>query len=119
VSQVRRALQRALTDEAQNGITQSEIARRIDVHRSVINREMRGAKDITHGRVGELAWAMGYEPVFKLERVQQGAGANAAPVPPQADPTNAATAVNLSANDGRSKTINDGVVVKLEFAYAD
>jgi len=67
VTQVRRAFQRAYGEENQkNGLTQSAIARAIGVHRSVINRELVGRKDITVGRIGELAWAMGRIPLFDL-----------------------------------------------------
>ena len=77
VQAVRRALQKALAVEAElSGLSQSEVARRIDVHRSVVNRELKGTKDITQGRVGELAWAMGYEPVFTLRKVELEAGSN-------------------------------------------
>ncbi|MBU1375906.1 MAG: helix-turn-helix domain-containing protein [Alphaproteobacteria bacterium] len=76
INNVRRSLQKAFAREAAEGLTQSEIARRLDVHRSVINKELRGAKDITHGRVGELAYAMGYEPHFELRKVQAQPGVN-------------------------------------------
>ena len=77
VSQVRRVLQQALMDEkSSRGLTQSEVARQIGVHRSVISRELKGYMDITHGRVGELAWAMGYKPRLVLEKVDESAEAN-------------------------------------------
>lgn len=67
VTAVRRALLKALSEELQErGLTQSEIARVIGVHRSVINRELRGQKDITLSRVAELAYAMGRAPTFTL-----------------------------------------------------
>lgn len=66
IAAVRRNLQRAFSDQEKAGLSQSEIARRIGVHRSVINRELRGAKDITLGRVAELAWAMGRRISFDL-----------------------------------------------------
>lgn len=60
VLKVRRQLQKAFADEsARRGLTQAAIADAIGVHRSVINRELRGNKDITLGRVAELAWALG------------------------------------------------------------
>lgn len=62
VTDVRRLLQMTLAKEAKNGITQSTVARDIGVHRSVINRELRGAADIGMGRVAELGWAMGKTP---------------------------------------------------------
>jgi ribosome-binding protein aMBF1 (putative translation factor) len=77
ISEVRRKLQKALTDEhAKSGLTQSDIARTIDVHRSVINRELRGYKDITLGRLAELAFAMGLKPKFELVDEAEEFGAN-------------------------------------------
>ena len=79
---VRRALQKALAEEqAKRGLTQTALARAIGVHRSVINRELRGKKDITLGRVAELAWALGRKPAFSLPEVVQLAGANTPPQP--------------------------------------
>lgn len=71
VNNVRRKLLLALSEEsAKRGLTQTDIAREIGVHRSVINRELRGQKDITLGRVAELASAMGRKVDLELpERV--------------------------------------------------
>ncbi|MBI2720371.1 MAG: helix-turn-helix domain-containing protein [Rhizobiales bacterium] len=67
VAAVRRELQKVLTEEnTKSGLTQSDVARTIGVHRSVINREIRGFKDITLGRLAELAFAMGRTPQFAL-----------------------------------------------------
>ena len=77
VNKVRRAIQQALVEEQNaSGLTQSEIARRIGVHRSVINREIRGQKDLTLGRVAELAFALGRDPSFELINPQSTVGAN-------------------------------------------
>lgn len=84
VTNVRRAIQKALAEEnAKSGVTQSDLARAIGVHRSVINREIRGQKDLTLGRVAELAWAMGRKPFFELEKPIATVGSNtpALPVP--------------------------------------
>jgi transcriptional regulator with XRE-family HTH domain len=70
VSKVRRAIQKALAEEEQaQGTTQSDIARSIGVNRSVISREIRGHKDLTLGRVGEIAWALRRMPSFELLKV--------------------------------------------------
>jgi plasmid maintenance system antidote protein VapI len=77
VAAVRRELQKAYAEEsAAEGITQSEIARRLGVHRSVINRELKGMKDMTLGRVGELGWAIGRVAKFTLTKPVESAGAN-------------------------------------------
>jgi hypothetical protein len=74
---VRRAIQKAFAEEqATRGLTQTAIARAIGVHRSVINRELRGKKDITLGRVAELAWALGRKPTFDLPKSIVPVGAN-------------------------------------------
>jgi hypothetical protein len=87
---VRRALLKALTD---SGLTQTAIANALGIHRSVVNRELRGSQNLTLSRVGELAWAMGLEPKLTFERPPVADGQNtgnitisrkAAPVPPKA-----------------------------------
>jgi transcriptional regulator with XRE-family HTH domain len=80
IEEVRRALQRALAEERQEtGITQSDIANTIGVHRSVISRELRGDADMTLGRVAEIAASMGREA--RIEIVKDAA------VPGQNEPT--------------------------------
>ena len=76
VTGVRRKILKALEQE---GLKQTDIARAIGVHRSVINRELRGKKDITLGRTAELAWAMGREPFFDLPTMKAQAGSNLPP----------------------------------------
>lgn len=76
VSPSRRAAARLITDvrrqlnavlASRDDLSQSEVGRRIGVHRSVINRELRGASDLTLGRLGELAWALGKKAVVSFE----------------------------------------------------
>jgi len=80
VSAVRRALQKALAEEqAANGVTQAEVARRIGVHRSVINRELHGYRDITLGRVAEIATALGRVAEISLLAPTAAPGENVRP----------------------------------------
>jgi DNA-binding transcriptional regulator YdaS (Cro superfamily) len=80
VGRVRRSIQKALAEEnAKTGLTQSDMARAIGVHRSVINREIRGMKDLTLGRVAELAYAMGRRPRFELDPAIVRDGSNVVP----------------------------------------
>jgi plasmid maintenance system antidote protein VapI len=77
VTGVRRKILGALEQEnSQRGLKQTDIARAIGVHRSVINRELRGKKDLTLGRVAELAWAMGRTPSFELPETVVQSGSN-------------------------------------------
>jgi transcriptional regulator with XRE-family HTH domain len=74
---VRRRLQKAFLEEnKRRGLTQAMIARELGVHRSVINRELRGEKDLTVGRLAELAHAMGRKPSFALLEKARTSGTN-------------------------------------------
>jgi transcriptional regulator with XRE-family HTH domain len=57
-------------------MTQAQIARSIGVNRSVINRELRGERDMTLGRVAEIAFALGRRAKLVLEPIEQGVGIN-------------------------------------------
>jgi len=103
VGQVRRALQKAFVEEQKaRGLTQAEIGRLLKVHRSVINRELKGFKDITLGRVGELVWAMGRKPSFSADEPIQSRGTNNSGIqnpPPQINAP-APPAAALGSGDG-------------------
>jgi transcriptional regulator with XRE-family HTH domain len=87
VGQVRRALQKALMEEKKkSGMTQADIARALSVNRSVINKELKGFKDMTLGRVAELAWALGRRPLFELPLRNVASNTNQALPQPQATP---------------------------------
>src|SRR6266853_2331417 len=73
IGKVRRAIQQALMED---GITQSELARKLGVHRSVISREIRGEKDLTLSRVGELAYEMGRRADFAMPKRAVAHGTN-------------------------------------------
>ena len=66
IGRVRRALQEALVGAPE--IKRTDIADSLGVHRSVITRQLNGKADMSLGRVAEIAWALGYEPEFKLNR---------------------------------------------------
>ena len=77
IGEVRDKLLKGLTDRnRKSGLTQSDIAKTIGVHRSVINRELRGRKDITLGRVAELATSMGFDLLFELVEPEFERGVN-------------------------------------------
>lgn len=93
VDRVRRALQKAYAEEPE--ISQTNIANALGVHRSVINRQLRGYKDITLSRVAELAWALGREPCFDLIVPAIADGANHMPTIPGAQGVIAPTRIDL------------------------
>jgi transcriptional regulator with XRE-family HTH domain len=70
ITGARRKILLALEQEnAKRGLRQTDLARTIGVHRSVINRELRGQKDITLGRIAELASAMGRTAILELPEI--------------------------------------------------
>jgi hypothetical protein len=88
---VRRKILQALEEENEKrGMKQTDLARAMRVHRSVINRELRGKKDLKLGRVAEYAEALGRVAQFDLPERTVSGGTNlydtnrcAAPVPPK------------------------------------
>lgn len=70
VGRVRGELQRALVEEKKlRKLSQQDIAHNIGVNRSVINRQLMGTENLTIRRVAELAWAMGWDIEFKMNRM--------------------------------------------------
>lgn len=77
IGNVRRGLQKAYAHEKKNrGLTQADIARTLGVHRSVINRELTGLKDMTLGRVAELAQILGRKAVIDFPELVPAPGQN-------------------------------------------
>lgn len=85
ISKVRRAVQKMYVEEQKaRGLKQTDIAAALGVHRSVVNRILRGRENLTAGRIGELAWAMGRVAEIQFPKPAVVAGANVVPavVPP-------------------------------------
>jgi DNA-binding phage protein len=68
----------ALDQKAETGVSQQQIAEKLGVNRSVINRLLRGTGNLTLRTLGEVAWALGLEVVVTLRKRQSG-GVNANP----------------------------------------
>jgi transcriptional regulator with XRE-family HTH domain len=80
IGQVRRELLRAITEEKRAGLTQQELADRLESQRSNINRQLSGETEITLRSLAELAWALDREIAFELRRPDNVDGQNIAPV---------------------------------------
>ena len=77
---MRRELLKAITEEKGVGLTQQELASRLDGQRSSINRQLSGEADITLRSLADLAWALDREITFELRRPENAEGQNVAPV---------------------------------------
>jgi len=80
IGRVRRELLRAVTEEKQAGLTQQELARRLESRRSNINRQLSGEAEITLRSLADFAWALDREITFELRRSDEAAARNIAPV---------------------------------------
>ena len=79
MGRIRRELLRAVTEEKQAGLTQQELARRLESGRSNINRQLSGEAEITLRSLADLAWALDREITFELRRPDEAAGQNILP----------------------------------------
>lgn len=80
VGKARRLIAKAFADRPD--VTQSDVARVLGVHRSVISRQLRGTEDISLGRVAEFAWALGYEADLNFRKVSPDLTSNVPITPP-------------------------------------
>jgi len=82
MARVQREVQRAVAAEKQSRkLTQQQIADSLETSKSVINREILGG-NLTLRRLGELAWALGYEIVFEFRKRPMAHGQNQHTVDP-------------------------------------
>jgi transcriptional regulator with XRE-family HTH domain len=79
LGRVRRELLKAIVEEKRDGLTQQELARRLDARRSDINRQLSGEAEITLRSIADLAWALDREVTVELRRPDTMAGQNIAP----------------------------------------
>jgi Helix-turn-helix len=113
---VRRAIQKAYVEEQKAaGLTQTGIARALGVHRSVINRELRGKKDLTLGRVAELAWAMGRVPTLEIAKNTNVLSSNLPPIS-SAKPNSMLMGIATIAATTSAPANNNAAPVALEMA---
>jgi transcriptional regulator with XRE-family HTH domain len=105
IGRVRSELQRALVAEkAAHKITQQQIATKLGVNRSVINRQLLGKENMTLRSVAELAWALGWEIRFELRKpvsleVRFGIPQTTFTAPPHKVPANQQTVVTRTDKD--------------------
>lgn len=66
VNELRRAL---ATEKTARKLTQQAIAEKIGTSRAVINRQVQGLENLSARRIGELFWAIGWEPFFEARKI--------------------------------------------------
>lgn len=69
IAHVRSEVQDAFLEEKKlRKITQQQLATKLGVNRSVVNRQLMGLDKMTLRSVAELLWAMGWDPEFKATK---------------------------------------------------
>jgi transcriptional regulator with XRE-family HTH domain len=79
IGRIRSELLKALTEEKRAGLTQQELAQRLEMGRSVLNRQLSGESNLSLRSLADLAWALDREIDFELRRPVEAAGQNIAP----------------------------------------
>ena len=79
IGRIRRELLRAITEQKEAGLTQQELARRLQSGRFNINRQLSGEAELTLRSLADLAWALDHEITFELRPANGRAGQNIAP----------------------------------------
>jgi hypothetical protein len=82
VNEIRRAV---VSEKASRKLTQQAIADKIGTSRAVINRQIQGLENLSARRIGEILWAIGWEPYFEARKIP--AGENQYPAVEIASPT--------------------------------
>jgi 1,6-anhydro-N-acetylmuramate kinase len=93
-------------ESKERGLKQTDIARTIGVHRSVIHRQLQGHEDITLSRVAELAYAMGRRVVIDFPEIKAPQGSNLAPTAPQVSRGDSSGDVTISTPPPRNDASN-------------
>jgi hypothetical protein len=79
IGRVRRELLRAITEQKEAGLTQQDLARRLQSGRFNVNRQLSGEAEITLRSLADLAWALDREITFELRPADSVTGQNIAP----------------------------------------
>ena len=77
ITSVNNELRHALViEKSERKLTQQAIADKLGVNRSVINRRFMGLENMTARSIGELLWAIGWEPHFEARQIELNYGDN-------------------------------------------
>jgi transcriptional regulator with XRE-family HTH domain len=77
VGDLRADLQEAFyLEKKNNGLTQQDVARRLNVNRSVVHRQLTGEENITVRKAAELAKAMGWKVTIHVAKDNHENGSN-------------------------------------------
>lgn len=73
ISRVHKEIQNAFVS---SGMKQNDLAKKLEIDRSVINRQLLGESNLTLRSISDLAWAMGCDINFTISKPNHSHGAN-------------------------------------------
>lgn len=77
IRSVHREIQAAFAKASDaTGLTQQELANRLEVNRATVNKRLLGQENLTLRTIADLAWALDREPEFRLKDVSRPSHAN-------------------------------------------
>jgi transcriptional regulator with XRE-family HTH domain len=104
IGRVRSELLQALSErKSEGGFSQEALARKLDIERSLINRQLSGERSLTLRAIADLAWAMELEITFELKKPVAEAGQNE---PIQSQTAQSQTMTTSTVRHGQIKYIN-------------
>jgi ribosome-binding protein aMBF1 (putative translation factor) len=80
MGRVRRELLKAVMEERSAGLTQQELAQRLQAERATVNRQLSGEAEITLRGLADLAWALDREITVERRRPERPEGQNIGPM---------------------------------------
>jgi DNA-binding transcriptional regulator LsrR (DeoR family) len=96
INEIRRAV---ATEKASRKLTQQAIAEKIGTSRAVINRQIQGLENLSARRVGEIMWAIGWEPYFEARKIPFGQNQFVVAPPTSTAQTKSEQTVPINSND--------------------
>lgn len=121
----RRLLNAILSAKKEHGLTQSQIAKLMDVDKSTLSKILNGKGNLTLKTIGDISWAVGLVPNINFEKKEAGSGihlSNSGRTIANEVTQNANGSVNVfqyqykGSGDGEEKTSSRGRKLKLQVA---
>jgi plasmid maintenance system antidote protein VapI len=76
IRRVHREIQKAFSLRAEEGMTQQQLADKLDVNRATVNKRLLGQDNLTLRSIADLAWALEFEPKFFMQEKSKPASSN-------------------------------------------
>lgn len=76
IRRVHREIQKAFSKRAAEGVTQQQLALKLDVHRATVNKRLLGQDNLTLRSIADLAWALDHDINLEMTPKTKHVGSN-------------------------------------------